>query len=829
MNPYLIQTDLTKPVPKELYPAETPYTFPLDPFQQHAISAIHQGHNVLVCAKTGSGKTLVGEYQIYHSLAKGGRVFYTTPIKSLSNQKFHDLQIQYKGTSVGIMTGDIKFRPDAQIVVMTTEILRNLLYKQGTQTEGLGLSAALHLEGLDAVIFDECHYINDPDRGKVWEETMILLDPSVNLILLSATLNKPEAFASWLGSLKKVPIHLIQTSYRIVPLTHSVLGGTSGSDLLTILTSGEEVFQEKTYRDWLAGRKALVDAHRAFKDKVHNKVLTGVKGGVPDKVRIKSYPQQLNEAIEFLNRTHNLPALFFVFSRKGCEKYAALVERSLLHGAEQASVKHLMDSYLSHHKADLVSLPQYHTLRDLMCKGVAFHHSGMLPVLKEVVELLFGRGFIKVLFATETFAVGLNMPTKTVVFTSLTKFDEGGQRTLRTDEYIQMAGRAGRRGKDTEGLVLYLPEREAIEVTDLRQIMCGSKQPIRSRMNFHYDFLLKTIHTNTSSRSWLSIMENSYWFQQRNLSRIAASKTLTDTEAKIAAAEAAIPAERMALAQEQERLVADTVLYQQGRARKNAHRALQDFKEDNPGFLPAHATQYTEYKKLCMIRIDQRQEVMWLQDHAKTVEPFLVFLRSVEYLTPESDSKPPETLAATDLTLRGILATEVNEGNPILMTELFLSRKAHDLSGPELATVLSAFLEDFDKDLSITVEYVQVPDTTKTVLRHLTQIAKDFQKKEDAFYGAAAGSDKIWATTLQWTEPLYWWLTDTVHLSAVCAEYGIFEGNFVRGLLKLANILDEWLSLATYCEHADQIEKVTVLRSLLVRDLAVPDSLYLKA
>ena len=811
MNPYLIQTDLTKPVPSDLYPETLPFSFPLDPFQKHAVSAIHQGHHVLVCAKTGSGKTLVGEYQIYHSLAKGERVFYTTPIKSLSNQKYDDLRTLYKGASVGIMTGDIKFRPDAQIVVMTTEILRNLLYKQGTKTEGLGLSASLSLEGLGAVIFDECHYINDPDRGKVWEETMILLDPSVKLVLLSATLSKPEAFAGWLGALKKVPVHLIQTSYRIVPLTHAVLGA-SGTDLLTTLTPGAEVFQEKTYRDWLAARKSLVDAQRAFKDRVHNKVITGEKGGVADKVRIKSYPQQLNETVEFLRSSNNLPALFFVFSRKGCEKYAALIERSLLDGAQQASVRHLIDHYLSYHRDALASLPQYNALRDLLMKGVSFHHSGMLPILKELVELLFARGFVKVLFATETFAVGLNMPTKTVVFTSLVKFDENGQRYLRTDEYTQMAGRAGRRGKDTEGLVLYLPDRDAVDLGAYHHILSGGKQPIRSRMDFHYDFLLKTIQTKR--HSWLSMMEQSYWFQERALATSAASREVAETEAKVAAAEPPF----LALAQEYERLEA-AISLGQGRARKHAITALNEFKEDHPELLPVHRVQYTVYKKLCMTLSGQRQDLIRLQNHASTVEPSLGFLRSIGYLSPESD----------DLTLRGILATEINEGNPILMTELFLGGKAHGLDGPQLATLLSAFLEDFNKDVDVTVDYVDVPPETKEALRTLNGLAQEFQRKEDTFYGGPGSNEKLWATSIQWTEPLYWWLTETVHISTVCAEYGLFEGNFVRGLLKLANILDEWLSLATYCEHADQIEKVTALRSLLVRDLAVPDSLYLKA
>ena len=827
MNPYLLQPDLTKPVPTDLYPTTLPFSFPLDPFQQHAVSAIHQGHHVLVCAKTGSGKTVVGEYQIHHSLAKGGRVFYTTPIKSLSNQKYDDLRTLYKGHSVGIMTGDIKFRPDAQIVVMTTEILRNLLYKRGTKTEGLGLSASLSLEGLDAVIFDECHYINDPDRGKVWEETMILLDPSVKLILLSATLNRPEAFAGWLGALKKVPVHLIQTAYRIVPLTHAVLNAAA-TDLITTLTPGTEVFQEGPYREWMAARKALVEAHRKFKERVHDKVVTGTKGAVADKVRLKSYPQQLNETIEFLRRTHNLPALFFVFSRKGCETYAATVERSLLDGSEQASVRHLMDRYLAHHTAALTILPQYHTLRDLMMKGVAFHHSGMLPVLKEVVELLFGRGFIKVLFATETFAVGLNMPTKTVVFTSLTKFDEGGQRSLRTDEYTQMAGRAGRRGKDTEGLVLYLPDREAVYPSELRSIMCGGKQSVHSRMDFHYDFLLKTIQSG--AHSWLELMEQSYWFKQRSLAKEGAAKELEGSEALVRAAEAALSSEQVALVQEHERL-ASLIDMSAGRARKNALTAFAEFKKAHPGLLPAHLTQYAEYKKLCRVRSGHLDHLHQLEDHASTVAPALAFLRSLDYLTAESADTAPARLTARDLTLRGILATEVNEGHPILLTELFLSRQAHDLDGPELAAVLSAFLEDFNKELTLTVDYVRIPEPAKKALRHLVNSAKEFQAKEDGFYKGVGRYDNYWNTTIQWSEVIYWWVTDpeAAHLSVICQEYGLFEGNLVRSLLKLANLLDEWLSLATFCEHADQIEKVAVLRPQLVRGLAVPDSLYLKA
>jgi len=430
--------------------------YTLDPFQQHAVAAISRDENVLVTAKTGSGKTFVGEYQIAHSLAKGGRVFYTTPIKSLSNQKFDDLKRMFP--NVGIMTGDIKFKPDADVVIMTTEILRNLLFKYDSSTRNLGITAALSLDRLDAVVFDECHYINDRDRGAVWEETMILLPPKVNLVLLSATIESPEIFAAWLGELKQKPIHLISTQFRVVPLQH----GVYRDDQLVTIMDSKEFFEAGLYNGWLrwrTGQGKAADDHRA---RVSNRRAGGYEDApVARTGGIKSYKHQMNELIGKLNDQGLLPALFFVFSRKDCERFAANCEHTLLDSSDTASVKHILDFHLHRYGEALQRMPQYHTLRALLERGIAFHHSGLLPVLKEIVEILFGKGFIKLLYATETFAVGINMPTKTVVFTGYRKYDDatGGMRMLNTDEYIQMAGRAGRRGKDDKGLVLYLPDR----------------------------------------------------------------------------------------------------------------------------------------------------------------------------------------------------------------------------------------------------------------------------------------------------------------------------------------------------------------------------------
>ena len=845
MSTYLVQPDLSI-LPSDL--PESPLPYPLDPFQQYALKAIHLNHHVLVCAKTGSGKTAVGELGIYKALKEGKRIIYTTPIKSLSNQKFSDLKKQFDGTTVGLMTGDVQELPSAQILVMTTEILRNLLCKQGTKTQALGLTASLTLDNLGLVIFDECHYINDPSRGKIWEETMIRMPDGIQCILLSATLNRPDLFANWLGSLKKVPVHLIQTQYRIVPLTHTILhpvtdefqtiltpssvgtiGVVSGTtnNASNSATSGRiigELFQDKVYRDYLDAVKGIQKGHEVFKQKVQNKVVMGEKGAVEGKVRPKTYQHQLNHCLDLLKQRSLLPALVFVFSRKGCEDFAHKITHSFLDSSEAADVEHIISFHLHSFKS-LEALPQFHELKSLLTKGIAFHHSGLLPILKEIIEILFGKGLVKVLFATETFAVGLNMPTKTVIFSGLKKYDDqaNGMRYLRTDEYTQMAGRAGRRGKDKEGLVIYLPDREPATPFELQQIMKGGMPPVTSRMDFHYDFLLKTLHANNTG--WLQLMEQSYWFQQRLIHVARADKAIADLEAKQTKLEACLSEEQILRCKER-LLLEDAVKTASGNRYKKAQQELSKWRSlnDSPSLIAAFLN-YDSLQDVHRSLIEERAAAAGLRNHADEIAQPVAFLKAAGYLK-ESETPLP-ALTSDDLTLRGILATEINEGQPILMTELFLSRRAHALAPESLAALLSVFLEDFEKEVYLKPSDLDVPAEILPVLEFLNDEATRLGDLE--YKCGAAISDTAWNLSLQWTEAIYRWITDPdVQIGTLCRDYGVFEGNFVRGLLKLANLLDEWQSVATYCEHADQIEKITALKPRLIRDLVVPKSLYMK-
>lgn len=782
------------------------FPFPLDPFQQHAVAAIRRHENVLVTAKTGSGKTLVGEAQIYHSLSKGRRVFYTTPIKSLSNQKFYDLKQMFPGR-VGIMTGDIKFKPDADIVIMTTEILRNLLFKQHSATRGLGITASLSLDGLDAVVFDECHYINDRDRGSVWEETMILLPPEVNLVLLSATIDTPEYFAEWLGNLKQKPIHLISTQYRIVPLQHGVY---RGEELLTILDAKDQ-FDAGTYKMWLRSRESAAAEAEKHKAQVSDRRRGGYEDGpVARGASQKHFVHQMNALIGHLDAKTLLPALFFVFSRKDCERYADKVEHTLLDSSDTAAVKHIIEFHLHRYGDTLRQMPQYNTLRGLLERGIAFHHSGVLPQLKEIVEILFGKGYIKVLFATETFAVGINMPTKTVVFTGYRKFDDGvgGMRMLNTDEYIQMAGRAGRRGKDDKGLVLYLPDRAPEEVDDVKRMMTGSKSTFQSRMTFHYDFLLKTLQSG--NLRWMDLMRQSYWWRRHEAQLVAAGRELEKAKRRLA--DLGIRAEEVLDLDHADRLKA-AIAGNVNAARREAQKAWDAWDRMHLG--PRwHALQKELWpaRKRLAAEIDREEAAIAAAQTPETgVEPALKALEAMGLLD-----------ASGTLTPLGTAATEVNEGHAILMSKLYAAGTMRTFRAEEIVAVLAGFLEGE----SGSPQELRVPQVCIDAFYTIDGIAKECCRLEREC--RVVSPDRFWDLGTKWVEPMWRWLTEDVAMATLCTEYEVFEGNFMRSLLKLASLLEEWRSLATLFADVEVLERLRDVEQRLLRGIAVCDSIYLR-
>jgi superfamily II RNA helicase len=810
LSQYLNVIDPSKPC--DDFPTEqlaTSFPFPLDPFQKHAIKAIHEGHNVLVTAKTGSGKTMVGEYLIHHCLKKGQRVFYTTPIKSLSNQKFHDLKQMFP--SVGIMTGDIKYRPDAQVLIMTTEILRNLLYKEGSATQNLGLTGQISLEGLGGVVFDEVHYINDRERGKVWEETMILLNPEIQQVLLSATIDHPELFASWLAELKQKNVYLLSTTYRIVPLVHNVLINNQPQ----LLMDNKEVFYEDTYKRWLDWRINKGKEADTKKKMVENRRAGGYQDPtIKGPGGLASFPHQLNECVRMLNEKELMPALFFVFSRAGCERLAKVIEGSVITSSDAAAIQHIWDFHLHPYKDILAHLPQAHQLLELCKRGIAFHHSGLLPMLREMVELLFGKGLIKCLFATETFAVGINMPTKTVVFLDLQKYSDEcqGLRPLRTDEYIQMAGRAGRRGKDTMGHVFYLPQREPLGMGDMKQMFTGRKSSISSQMDFGYDFILKTLQAKNVK--WVDLMDKSYWAQQRLVDKKGCETVLRDLQNKIINCglnESELETCRVRDEAEE--------WYKTGSkaARKEAQKVLEKLKNKQVG--PAWDRLWRIWLQRKENERKEKEEQEYLTELNQPMEtllqPRFELLQRWGFLNEENQPTP-----------LGLYATEINEGQQILMARAYKENLCEQIQPEEFVAFLAAFLtEGKDDDTAPSLDEIEIPDSVKEILWKINDWCVEYQKDEDRSLGPQRND--LWTLKTTWIEPLYRWVSGE-NAAVLCQDYGIYEGNLMRSILKVANMLEEWNNLATYTQNIEMLRVLDGLREKLVRDIAKPDSLYLK-
>ncbi len=778
--------------------------YELDAFQKHAVVGIHQGAHVFVTAKTGSGKTFVGEYLIARCLAAGSRVFYTTPIKSLSNQKYSDLKKLFPDATVGILTGDIKMCPDAQIVVMTAEILRNLLYKRGTATESVGVTSAVSLEGVAGIVIDEAHYIQDTDRGHVWEETLVLSRGlGIQLVLLSATMPSATALGTWLAELHEKPVWLLSTTFRVVPLVHCVLGPDMG--IRPILDTAGRWTDE--YMAWLRARKGVADAAASHRQAVDGRRLGGYSAPPPSsKVRVESPVARLLKTVSWLEESKRMPALFFVFSRKGCENYASLVTGSLLDSSDAAAATHIIDFHLSRHRAILEKSPQYHAVRDLLRRGIAFHHSGLQPLLKEIVEILFTRGYVRVLFATETFSVGLNMPTKTVVFLELEKFSDAGKRLLRPDEYIQMAGRAGRRGLDTEGLVIYEPMGHPVDSGDLKGLLTGALTPLSSRMRFHYDFVLK----NRSVAS-LDLAAKSYWALQQRQTRAALGKDLEDLRIRLEAAEAGLTPEQKVMASQKAELESIVTLSVNAK-RKKAEAALRTWNSENQ--LPAAVVQ--RYSDLTALRYEHAELRGAVEEW--DAKP-LLRLDPVESCLAAWGLVNPDTGVITDL---GAAATECNESHPILMSRLAASGRMSAIPANEIPAILAGFLNE-GKEGDATLSDSGLSRPALDILYWLDDEARKCIKDEDRF--GVISPVEFWNLSAVWVCVTARWM-DGHGLTEIANEFGLFEGNIQRGLLRVSNILDEWKTVATLRRDLEMLEKLGAVR--IARDELIVDSLYLR-
>ena len=466
------------------------YPFTLDPFQRLAINCLERNESVLVSAHTSAGKTVVAEYAIAMSLKAKQRVIYTSPIKALSNQKYRELQERF--TDVGLMTGDVTLNPDASCLVMTTEILRSMLYR-GSEV----------MREVAWVVFDEIHYMRDKERGVVWEETIILLPHSVRYVFLSATIPNARQFARWIGHLHGQPCHVVYTNYRPTPLQHYLF--PSGSDGIYLVVDEKGVFREDNFR------KAL----NIFAESADGQPPADVLGDLKknDKKRRKPGSQEaardLYKIVKMITTQSYHPVIVFSFSKRDCETYAKQMSKLDFNtDDEKRLVEEIFKNAIESLNEEDRQIPPIQNILPLLKRGVGIHHSGLLPILKEVIEIMFQEGLIKVLFATETFSIGLNMPAKTVVFTSVRKFDGQTFRWISSGEYIQMSGRAGRRGLDDRGIVIMMIE-EQMDPPVCTAMIKGQADALNSAFHLTYNMILNLMRVEGHSPEFM--LEKSFF------------------------------------------------------------------------------------------------------------------------------------------------------------------------------------------------------------------------------------------------------------------------------------------------------------------------------
>lgn len=449
------------------------WPFELDVFQKQAVLRLEAHDSVFVAAHTSAGKTVVAEYAIALSQKHMTRTIYTSPIKALSNQKFRDFKTTFG--DVGLLTGDVQLSPESSCLIMTTEILRSMLYN-GSEV----------IRDLEWVIFDEVHYINDAERGVVWEEVLIMLPDHVSIILLSATVPNALEFSEWIGRIKKRHIYVISTMKRPVPLEHYLYTGNSTKTQkeLFLLLDPTGNFLTKGYYAAVEAKKERTSKHsQSF----------GAKSTHQNTTASQDRAVWLT-LLHFLSQRQQTPVVAFTFSRTRCDDNArSLDSMDLTTSIEKAEIHSFFQKSLSRLRGGDRQLPQIRLMRDLLKRGIAVHHSGILPILKEVIEMLFSRGLVKVLFATETFAMGVNMPARTVVFDSIRKHDGTGFRNLLPGEYIQMAGRAGRRGLDPTGTVIILCKSGVHQMSDLHAMMLGKPTMLQSQFRLTYTMILNLL------------------------------------------------------------------------------------------------------------------------------------------------------------------------------------------------------------------------------------------------------------------------------------------------------------------------------------------------
>ena len=816
------------------------FNYPLHIFQKWAIEGIVEGHHVLACCPTGSGKSLPAEFAVDYFHSEGKKTIYCSPIKSLSNQKFNDFTVKYPHISVGIITGDIRCNPNADVLVMTTEILLNKLYQIRSNSPVITNSSTsfeMDIETeLGCVIFDEIHYIANEERGHVWENSIMLLPKHIQMIGLSATLDDPVKFSYWLehrGEIHETNkiVYLTSKKDRAVPLIHY--------SFITVPQAIFKVVKDKSLQQEI---KSIInqpfiiqDAKNKFNDDHYLKMTKMLKLFESKDIRVKK-SNAINQVTKYLTENEMTPAICYIFSIKQIETYSKEITTNLLEFDSKVPyiAKRECDKILREklpNFEEYLHLPEYIHLIALLEKGIATHHSKMLPIFREIVEIFFARGYIKLLFATETVAIGLNLPVKTCIFTDIYKHDGTGLRPLYAHEYTQAGGRAGRLGLDSVGHVIHLNNLfRNIDSVSYKTMMNGKPQTLTSKFKISHNLLLNLLDigdknlVNFAKRSMVTgDLENKV---QQLCNKISALQTELDN-IKTFAVHLKSPVESIKQYMDLQRALQTVV----NKKRKEIERQINQLRNNYSSI----EQDKLKYEKM----VAKECEIGALQKQVDTINSYVTsgigsvlnILRDEEYIEGTINETTHEyDEESLKLTFKGKIASQFREVHCLVFANLINDKKLDHLTSKQLVALFSVFtnikVQEENKDI--------IPKSSDDAIHAsvvlVTNMYEEYCDKE-CKYGINTGFDySLHFDLLNYVDE--WCDCDNVEsckllLQKLGAEKEIFLGEFVKALLKINNISCEMEKIAEMTGNIAFLNKLKEIPNMTLKYVVTNQSLYI--
>lgn len=751
------------------FPEHYKFKYELDHFQKFGFKAISLNNNILVTAHTGAGKTALALYGIQKTLSEEKMVIYTSPIKTLSNQKYSEFKEDFD--NVGILTGDIKINPSGNLLIMTAEILRNSIVRTKDETIVKEDEWNFDPDKVACVILDEVHYINNKDRGMVWDEIIMNLKPEVQLIMLSATINGAEKFARWVGNLKQKKCHLIPTPFRPVPLQHYL------------------------YYD----EKLFLIKDKTWKNNCWGEIMENLKN---PKFKRNCFKFELNRLLKFLRENEGLPTNIFLLNRILAEKTAEYIELNFNDFMETSEINRIWDEKLRKFFPIYSENKQWIMVKKLAEKGIGVHHSGLIPILKDIVEILYSKKLIKVLIATETFAMGVNMPTKTTIFTDYEKFDGNKKRLLYPEEYNQMAGRAGRRGLDDFGQVIIIPPyKNTISEKEAKYMICAEPTEIASKFNINVNYILKQLLVTNN-------MEEIYESVKYSFKMIDKKKQLKflETDLKKSMEKSSL----LKKPDNYDEFIEFIELENKGKGffklSKKDSKKLARFKKIF-SLNNLNVKENKNYHKFIKEIQDKEDELKREKINTRVIiDEYIKYFKFIGFVDEENN-----------LTFYGKMAANINNYN-ILVVRLINNKIFETLEFREIVALLSLIVNNNENKnkVEFNKEFEESIIQTNQEMEHIyNQLIENYSIYHEIEYIVI--NDMNYSAVHDWADGKDW----------KEIEHDDFEGNFIKTILRITNILREIYKLFEITKNEIVLNKLFGFEEKLIRDFVTTDSLYL--